>query len=109
MSYKIKTIPKFDKELKRLVKKYPSLKKEFIELVSGLKENPTQGTALGNHCFKIRISIASKGAGKSGGARVITYLQVSQTSVYLLSIYDKSEEDRISDKELAELLKWIPE
>jgi len=109
MSYKIRTIPKFDKELKRLVKKYPSLKNEFIELVSELKENPTQGTPLGNHCFKIRLSIASKGAGKSGGARVITYLQVSQTSVYLLSIYDKSEEDTISNKELAELLKWIPE
>jgi mRNA-degrading endonuclease RelE of RelBE toxin-antitoxin system len=109
MSYKIKTIPKFDKELKRLVKKYPSLKSEFIELVSDLKENPTQGTPLGNHCFKIRLSIASKGAGKSGGARVITYLQVSQTSVYLLSIYDKSEEDTISNKELADLLKWVPE
>lgn len=109
MNYKIKTIPNFDKELKRLVKKYPSLKNEFTELVSELKQNPTQGTPLGNHCFKIRLSISSKGAGKSGGARVITYLQVSQTSVYLLSIYDKSEEDNISDKELAELLKWIPE
>jgi mRNA-degrading endonuclease RelE of RelBE toxin-antitoxin system len=109
MSYKVKTIPKFDKELKRLVKKYPSLKEEFIELASGLKENPTQGTPLGNHCFKIRISVSSKGAGKSGGARVITYIQVSQTSVFLLSIYDKSEEDSISDKELTDLLKWIPE
>ena len=108
MSYKIKTIPKFDRELKRLVKKYPSLKAEFIDLVTSLKENSSQGTPLGNHCFKIRLSISSKGTGKSGGARLITYVQVSQTSVYLLSIYDKSEEDSISNKELEELLKWIP-
>jgi mRNA-degrading endonuclease RelE of RelBE toxin-antitoxin system len=109
MSYKIKTIPKFDKELKRLVKKYPSLKAEFIELVVALKQNPLLGTSIGNHCYKIRLSIASKGTGKSGGARLITYLQVSESVVYLLSIYDKSEEDSISDKELIELLKWIPE
>lgn len=68
-----------------------------------------QGTPIGNHCFKIRLSVASKGTGKSGGARVITYLQVSQTSVYLLTIYDKSKDDTISNKELADLLKWIPE
>jgi mRNA-degrading endonuclease RelE of RelBE toxin-antitoxin system len=107
MSYKVKTIPKFDKELKRLVKKYPSLKSEFVDLIKGLKENPDQGTPLGNHCFKIRIAISSKGKGKSGGARVITYLQVVETTVYLLTIYDKSEDENISDKELLELLKWI--
>jgi len=109
MSYRVKTIPKFDKELKRMVKKYPSLKNEFVELVAKLQENPEQGTALGNHCFKIRLAVSSKGAGKSGGARVITCLQVSETTVYMLSIYDKSERESISDKELAELLKWIPQ
>ena len=92
-----------------MVKKYPSLKNEFVELVAKLQENPEQGTALGNHCFKIRLAVSSKGAGKSGGARVITCLQVSETTVYMLSIYDKSERESISDKELAELLKWIPQ
>jgi mRNA-degrading endonuclease RelE of RelBE toxin-antitoxin system len=107
MSYKVKTIPKFDKELKRLAKKYPSLKREFIELVQSLKEQPTQGTSLGNDCYKIRLAIASKQKGKSGGARVITYVQVVQTAVYLLTIFDKSEQENIPDKELEELLKWI--
>lgn len=90
MSYKVKTIPKFDKELKRLAKKYPSLKKEFIELVESLKEYPDQGTSLGNDCYKIRLAIASKQKGKSGGARVVTYVQVVQTAVYLLTIFDNS-------------------
>ena len=109
MSYKIKTIPKFEKELKRLAKKYPSLKAEYIELVQSLKQEPEQGTTLGNNCYKIRLAIASKGKGKSGGSRVITYVQVLQTTVYLLTIFDKSEKENIPDKELEALLKEIPE
>ena len=108
MSYKIISTPKFEKELKQLVKKYPSLKLEYIGLVKSLKEQPAQGISLGNHCYKIRMAIGSKGRGKSGGARVITCFQVKETSVYLLSIYDKSERDNISDDDLSELLKWIP-
>ena len=108
MSYKVISIPKFEKELKRLVKKYPSLKQEYIDLIQNLKSTPDQGTPLGNDCYKIRIAIASKGKGKSGGARVITYLQVINTSVFLLTIFDKSDKDNIEDKELQELLKWIP-
>jgi hypothetical protein len=77
-------------------------------LIRQLEDLPTLGTALGNNCFKIRLSIASKGKGKSGGARVITYFQISGTTVFLLSIFDKSDKENISDKELAELLKWIP-
>jgi len=65
MSYKVIAIPKFEKELKRLVKKYPSLKTEYIELVQTLKSNPDQGTKLGNDCYKIRIAIASKGRGNT--------------------------------------------
>ena len=108
MNYNVIAIPKFEKELKRLAKKYPSLKKEYIELVLSLKEEPEQGTALGNHCFKIRMAIASKGKGKSGGARVITHIQVSHTIVYLLSIFDKSEKENLDTNELSELLKYIP-
>lgn len=107
MNYKVKTIPKFEKELKRLVKKYPSLKNEYFDLVQSLKTSPQQGFPLGNHCYKIRIAILSKGKGKSGGARVITYLQVIESSVFLLTIFDKSEKENISDKELSELLNFI--
>ena len=109
MSYKVKTIPYFEKELKRLAKKYPSLKTEFIKLVNQLEQEPKLGTSLGNNCYKIRLAIASKGKGKSGGARVLTYFQISETSVFLLSIYDKSEQENISSKELTELLNFIPQ
>lgn len=67
MSYKVKSIPKFEKELKRLAKKYSSLKNEYLQLVQSLKQQPEQGTPLGNNCFKIRLAIASKGKGNQAG------------------------------------------
>ncbi len=108
MSFKVKVIPKFESELKRLVKKYPSLKFEFRDLKESLKISPIQGIPLGHDCFKIRLSIVSKGKGKSGGGRIITCVFVSEETVYLLSIFDKSEKDNIQDKELKELLKLLP-
>ena len=107
MNYKVIALPIFEKELKRLAKRYQSLKNEFIELVNSLQTTPDQGVSLGNHCYKIRLSIASKGKGKSGGARVITCVKIIETTVYLLSIFDKSDKENIADKELSELLKQI--
>jgi mRNA-degrading endonuclease RelE of RelBE toxin-antitoxin system len=107
MNFKVIAIDRFEKDIKRLVKKYPSLKKEYIVLVEILKINPYQGTAIGNQCFKIRIAIASKGKGKRGGARVITYVKVNLTSVFLLTIYDKSEQGNLSDSDLKLLLSKI--
>jgi len=108
MKFNVFTIPPFDRQIKRLVKKYPSLKKEYATLIDTLEQKPTSGTSIGNNCYKIRMAIASKGKGKSGGARVVSYLQVKKNSVFLLSIYDKAELESISDKELASLLALIP-
>ena len=107
MNYKIATIANFRKEAKKLIKKYPSLSQELNELGSELSINPELGTPVGSNCFKIRISIASKGKGKSGGARVITYVYVTETTVILLSIYDKSDRSSISREEIEELLKQL--
>lgn len=78
-----------------------------MALVKKLKENPHQGTALGKNCYKIRLAIKSKG--KSGGARVITNFVVTNEVVYLLSIYDKSDKENLTDKELDELLMFVPD
>lgn len=107
MSYNILTIPPFDRQLKHLAKKYPSLKSEFKKLLESLQKDQKQGTPLSKNCFKIRIAIASKGKGKSGGARVITHVQVINNTIYLLTIYDKSELENVSDKEINELLGYI--
>lgn len=108
MSYSVKTIGVFERQTKKLTKKYASLKNELLQLVAQLKENPEQGIPIGKNCFKIRLAVASKNKGKSGGARIITNFVVTETTVYLLSIYDKSEKENLTDKELGELLESIP-
>lgn len=109
MSYSVKSIEVFERQAKKLTKKYTSLKSELLALVQELKENPDQGTAIGKRCYKIRLAIKSKGKGKSGGARVITNFVVANDAVYLLSIYDKTDKKNLSDKDLDELLQFLPD
>lgn len=100
MNFRIVPTPPFERELKRLAKKYLSIKKDIEKLGTELLETPTLGTPLGNDCYKIRMAISSKGRGKSGGARIITYVQVIEKDIFLVAIYDKSEVGSISQKEI---------
>lgn len=105
MSYKIFVTNSFKRQVKRLAKKYPSLKSDLSRAMDSIAENPIQGKSLGKDCFKIRMAISSKGKGKSGGSRLISCVKIVNESVYLLAIYDKTEKDSISDNELIELLQ----
>ncbi len=109
MSYNIIAVPTFRKELKKLAKKYHTLKTDLALLFEILEENPIQGTPLGKNCYKIRLAISAKGKGKSGGARIITNIVIAEETVYLLSIYDKSDKENLTDRELNELLQEILE
>jgi mRNA-degrading endonuclease RelE of RelBE toxin-antitoxin system len=80
MRYNVELSPNFVKEAKRLSKKYPSTKIELAKLFNELEDNPTKGTPLGNDIYKIRLAIASKNKGKSGGARVLSFVKVSKTA-----------------------------
>jgi mRNA-degrading endonuclease RelE of RelBE toxin-antitoxin system len=108
MSFNVKSISVFERQAKRLVKKFPSLKKEIQELITELKEGPEKGTSIGHNSYKIRLAIASKGKGKSGGARVIAHVIYKNDTVYLLSIYDKSDITTLTDTEILEVIKLIP-
>ncbi len=108
MNFNVEATPNFARELKPLVKKYPSLKKEVGELEKRLQLDPTSGIPLGKNCYKIRIGIASKGRGKSGGARIITYVVIDAETVFLVSIYDKSEQGDIDETDLQNVIKHLP-
>lgn len=107
MNYKINVKPTFQREAKRMAKHYVSFKEDFARLIDELEENPHLGTDLGHGLRKVRMRISSKGKGKSGGARVITFtVVVSQQDAVLnlLYIYDKADRDSISNKEIEQLL-----
>ncbi|TGK20155.1 hypothetical protein EHO61_06545 [Leptospira fluminis] len=107
MKFEIVYTGLFERELKNLSKKYRSIKYDLKKLIASIEKNPTQGISLGKDCYKIRLALSSKGKGKSGGARIITYAHLARNKVYLLSIYNKSEKENISDKEREDLLKLI--
>lgn len=104
MNYEVIVTENFRKLAKSLSKKHHSLKVDLSRLVESLEKEPNQGVYLGKDCYKIRMAISSKGKGKSGGARVITCVKIVSNTVFLLTIYDKSTTDSITEKEIDELL-----
>ncbi|MFN3488617.1 MAG: addiction module toxin RelE [Emticicia sp.] len=108
MKVELKVLEEFKKNAKRLSKKYRTLSQEIGLLGELIKQNPKIGTQLGGSLYKIRLASNSKNGGKSGGFRIITYM-IEQTSnattVYLVTIYDKSEESSIAKKTLLNLVK----
>ena len=120
MKVTVRITNNFKSEAKPLFKKYKSLANDLLKLEKELLLNPRLGTPLGQDAYKIRLKIASKNRGKSGGARVISLIDstligfAEQTSsdeitVNLLSIYDKADIASISDKELKDLIKSFNE
>jgi len=98
MNYSLELTEDFRKEFKPLLKKYPSIKKDFENLSKSILENPKQGINLGDGFKKIRLDIKSKGKGTSGGGRIITYeaiVSISETIITFVSIYNKGEYDTI--------------
>ncbi len=97
----------FERDLKRLVKKYPPFRKDMAELVASLKENALQGSEPFPNVRKIRLSITGKSRGKSGGARVIIYVRIEKEQVYCLYLYDKAEISDIPDHEIKDFVKEL--
>lgn len=108
MNCKIDTTPDFARELKQLAKRYPSMKDDYRDFLEALRKSPLQGEPLGKHLRKVRFPITSKAKGKSGGARVITHtvlMDTNEADITLVTIYDKSDQASITNKELKQLIK----
>ena len=101
-------LPEFERRAKDLAKKYKSFKSDYSTFLDELEANPFGGEPLGHHTYKNRMTIVSKGKGKSGGARVITntadvILKERKGKLTLMYIYDKSERSSVSDAFLLHL------
>lgn len=109
MTVDFRYLPEFERRAKGLAKKYKSFVNDYNDFLDSLEKNPFQGTSLGMGIYKTRMAIDSKGKGKSGGARVLTY-NVTKTApdkvvVTLLSIFDKGEMENVSDAYIKSLVK----
>ena len=104
MNYKIDTIPRFEKDVKKLKKKFPKIKNDLVKFINELTSNPELGINLGENIFKVRIPNSSIPTGKSGGFRIITYYKTDDT-LYLVTIYSKTEQDNILTDTLRQIVK----
>jgi mRNA-degrading endonuclease RelE of RelBE toxin-antitoxin system len=107
MANKVVLTAFFIKKAKRLLKKYHTLQSNLKNLEKELIKNPRSGDNYGANIYKIRLADESKGKGKSGGFRVITYLvqeNVGSTDILLITIFDKSEESTIGKDEIKDIL-----
>jgi len=105
MNLNIKTLSYFDKDVKRLFKKYKQLPADLKVLKQELLENPKSGIELGHRCYKIRLANSSIPTGKSGGFRIIYYHIDTNNNLYLMSMYSKSELENIDNKIILQILK----
>lgn len=108
MNVSIEIGPEFKRQFKRLAKKYHSLIDDFESWKNEILENPLVGDDLGSGVRKVRMSIESKGKGKSGGARILTFnilIDVENMEITLLTIYDKNEISNVNDEYIKFLIE----
>lgn len=105
MKFQVKAFDSFKKQLKQLLKKYRNLNVDIERLTDIVEINPTLGESLGGGFYKIRLKISDKNKGKSGGARIITYVYFENEIVYFVAIYDKSEAETLDLQEIRRIFE----
>jgi len=105
MNYNVKILETAKKDVKKLFKKYKSLKKDLLKLIEILEQNPHKGVHLGKNYYKIRMKNSDNQRGKSGGYRVIYYVINENKEIWIAKIYSKSEIDNLPDEYIFSLIK----
>ena len=105
MNLTIISTGEFEKDVKKLFKKYRSISKDLQKLKTELLLNPKAGISLSNHTYKLRLANSSTNDGKSGGFRVIYYFLDDDGNIHLLKMYSKSDMSNISENRILEILR----
>jgi len=106
MSYEVRVVNEFKKDVKKLLKKYRSIKIDILGLIEKLEKDYTIGIDLGSNLYKIRVKNSDIG-GKSGGYRVIYYTKLTNNRIYLLTIFSKTQKENIDIKSLKPIIDKI--
>ena len=95
----------FTKAIKQLQKRFKNIETDCEEFVQSIQTTENLGINLGNGVFKVRIANSDKKSGKSSGYRLISYLKLIDNKLYLMYIYDKSDFETVSEKQIDDLIK----
>ena len=105
----VKVIPssRIAKDIKKIRKKYDSVERDIEPLIKELEAGETPGDRISGNkypVYKVRIKNSNNRRGKSGGYRVI-YYTVTPEAIVLITIYSKSEQENISDREIEDIIE----
>ena len=100
------TVSRFDKEVKKLSKKYNLIKEDLNNFVVDFDTIHKEATSIKNNLYKVRLSNSNKNKGKRAGYRIYYYLQINDT-VYLLIIYDKLQIESINENTLNQYIEEL--
>jgi mRNA-degrading endonuclease RelE of RelBE toxin-antitoxin system len=102
----LKFSEEFKNKLRDLSKKYRNIRADLQPILDDLQAGNFQGDQIANvgyTVFKLRIKNRDNKKGKSAGYRVIYYVKTA-TSVFLVTIYSKSEHSNIPAAEIRSIL-----
>ena len=95
----------FERLVSKLSKRYRNIEQDIDIFIDSIEEIKDIGISLGNNLYKARIKNSDKSKGKSGGYRLITYLQLKDKELTLVYIYSKSDLGNVKELYLDELIK----
>ena len=96
----------FQRNLRKLKKKYRNIKNDVQAVITKLQKGDLLGDQIPNidyQVYKLRIKNSDNKKGKSGGYRLIYYLK-TEKSIILLTIYSKSEQVNITNKQIIDII-----
>jgi mRNA-degrading endonuclease RelE of RelBE toxin-antitoxin system len=103
----IRYTAEFKRNLIRLAKKYPNIRADLGALLNSLQSGETPGDQVPHvhyTVYKVRVPNRDAQRGKSGGYRVIYYLQTAE-QVILITLYSKTEQGDIAPELIRQIIE----
>lgn len=110
MRYEIIFTGSFKRQIKKLKKKYLRIKDDLNPLLVSIEKGELPGDPIAgllNKVYKVRCVSSDMKRGKSGGYRIIYYLEGRDSKIYLLTIYSKAQRANIPVDEILQMLKEL--
>jgi mRNA-degrading endonuclease RelE of RelBE toxin-antitoxin system len=107
----IRFTPEFKRNLRALAKRYRHIRSDLEPILHQLQNGETPGDQIpgtGYTLYKVRVRNSDARRGKSGGYRIIYYIQ-TPTSVVLITLYSKSDQSDVSAEEVRQIIRAMSE
>ncbi len=114
MTSKFVFMPRFERSVKQLKKRYRRIADDLTQALESIEENPSIGNVIPDDYLVRKLRVASRDMqrGKSGGFRLLYKLSTEDTEdviVYLLFVYAKTDQADVTLTQLKSLVDEVPD